>query len=98
VEERLGRTFFDGLGEEDRKRLRPLLLLEVTTLLDDSGAPGPKLKPNKKKRKDGLIQWIFCIPDYKFNFDLQSRATVLCLVFLCKHFWREIVDCLVVKT
>lgn len=55
VEDRLGRTFFDGLGEEDRKRLRPLLLLEVTTLLDDSGAPGPKLKPNKKKRKDGLF-------------------------------------------
>jgi hypothetical protein len=55
VEERLGRTLFDALSEEDRTRLRPLLLLEVTTLLDECGAPGPKLKAPKKKRKDGML-------------------------------------------
>ncbi|XP_059483843.1 rho GTPase-activating protein conundrum [Neocloeon triangulifer] len=64
VEERLGQTYFDGLGEEDRKRLRPLLLLEVTPLLDLCGAPGLKLKLNKKKRKDdlGFNSAVFGVP------------------------------------
>ncbi|XP_065332167.1 rho GTPase-activating protein conundrum isoform X2 [Cloeon dipterum] len=51
-DERFGRTNFDSLGEEDKKRLRPILILEVTPLLDLCGAPGLKMKPNKKKRRD----------------------------------------------
>ncbi|XP_018915682.2 rho GTPase-activating protein conundrum isoform X1 [Bemisia tabaci] len=52
----VGRTWVDSLGEDDLVKLRPLIFLELTALLDSSGIRFHKRKPHKRKRKeDGLI-------------------------------------------
>ncbi|XP_049773389.1 rho GTPase-activating protein conundrum [Schistocerca cancellata] len=47
-----GRTWIEFLGEDDMLRLRPLLLLEVTALLDAYNITFTKRKTPKKKRKE----------------------------------------------
>jgi hypothetical protein len=43
----------DFLAEEDLATLRPLLFLELTALMDKSGVHVGKVKPVKRKRKEG---------------------------------------------
>lgn len=51
-EEGTGRTWVDFLAEEDLATLRPLVFLELTALMDNSGLRVGKTKPPKRKRKE----------------------------------------------
>lgn len=51
-EEGTGRTWVDFLAEEDLVTLKPLVFLELTALMDNSGLRVGKTKPPKRKRKE----------------------------------------------
>ncbi|XP_014239278.1 rho GTPase-activating protein conundrum [Cimex lectularius] len=51
-EEGVGRTWVDFLAEEDLQTLRPIVFLELTALMDNSGLRVGKSKPYKRKRKE----------------------------------------------
>lgn len=52
LEENLGCTYVDWLSEEDIVKLRPLLFVELTAMLDSCGVQFHKRKPHKRKRKE----------------------------------------------
>lgn len=49
----LGSTWVDTLSEEDLVKLRPLLFVELSAIFDKAANPFPKIKPHKRKRKQG---------------------------------------------
>ncbi len=49
----LGCTWVDTLSEEDLSKLRPLLFVELSAIFDKAAYPFPKIKPHKRKRKQG---------------------------------------------
>ncbi|XP_075229593.1 rho GTPase-activating protein conundrum [Lycorma delicatula] len=50
--ENLGCTYVDWLSEEDIVKLRPLLFVELTAMMDSCGVQFHKRKPHKRKRKE----------------------------------------------
>ncbi|RZF43448.1 hypothetical protein LSTR_LSTR001709 [Laodelphax striatellus] len=51
-EDILGHTYIDWLSDEDVVKLRPLLFVELTAMMDSCGVHFHKRKPHKRKRKE----------------------------------------------
>lgn len=49
----VGCTWVDTLSEDDLVKLRPLLFVELSAIFDKAANPFPKIKPFKRKRKQG---------------------------------------------
>lgn len=54
-EETVGKTWVDWLAEEDLVKLRPLLFVELTVMMDSNGVRFNRRKPHKRKRKEGKL-------------------------------------------
>lgn len=66
----LGSTWVDTLSEEDLVKLRPLLFVELSAVFDKAANPFPKIKPHKRKRKQGtwstkISKYVQCMQKYR---------------------------------
>lgn len=60
-EETIGKTWVDWLAEEDLVKLRPLLFVELTVMMDNNGVRFNKQKPHKRKRKEDSCLFGSCL-------------------------------------
>uniref|UniRef100_A0A0A9WXS8 Rho GTPase-activating protein 18 n=3 Tax=Lygus hesperus TaxID=30085 RepID=A0A0A9WXS8_LYGHE len=81
-EENGGRTWVDFLAEEDLQTLHPIVFLELTAIMDNSGLRVGKSKPYKRKRKeDGNLFGVSLSTLLERDRQLVSEAHRVPLVF-----------------